>query len=148
MGLPKLLLRLAGSAVMIFVGWSVGCSEKATPCSPGDYVPCDCGSDPAGVSQCTKTGEGYGTCDCSGTVAAKLRDALDASTQAAPDAEAREAGSLIPFMGPCEKDEQCTTGLCFSFNAKGPHCSKPCTGAGDCEAPSTGCSGMSVCKVP
>jgi hypothetical protein len=57
------------------------------------------------------------------------------------------AGTL-GFMEACATDEQCTTGLCYPFNARGPHCSHPCTVDGDCEAPSPGCNGMGVCKVP
>ncbi|MBP9087878.1 MAG: hypothetical protein KBG15_17285 [Kofleriaceae bacterium] len=37
---------------------------------------------------------------------------------------------------------------CYDFNSKGPHCSKTCSVATDCPAPSTGCSGMGICKVP
>jgi hypothetical protein len=37
---------------------------------------------------------------------------------------------------------------CYNFNSKGPHCSKTCSAAGDCPAPSTGCSNMGICKVP
>jgi hypothetical protein len=37
---------------------------------------------------------------------------------------------------------------CFSFNMKGPHCTRDCDGPEDCPAPSTGCNNMGVCKAP
>jgi hypothetical protein len=62
----------------------------------------------------------------------------------APDVE---VGSL-PYLAECNPSysEECETGLCFNFNAHGAHCSMPCTTADDCPAPSSGCSGMGVCK--
>lgn len=140
--------RLALGASALALVWLVGCSQEATPCYPGDYVACACGAEPRGVAVCGAAGAGYETCDCSGAITAKLRDALEASAQAAVDAGERDSGSLTPFMSPCETNEECTTGLCFAFNAKGPHCSKTCRVTSDCEAPSTGCSLMGVCKVP
>lgn len=59
------------------------------------------------------------------------------------------AGS-ITFLSPCDPCDPaaCSTGLCFSFNSKGPLCSKACTADSDCEAPSPGCNNMGVCKAP
>lgn len=56
----------------------------------------------------------------------------------------------LPFLSECTlgMDEACASGLCFDFNAKGPHCTHGCDVDDDCEAPSPGCSGMGVCKAP
>ena len=58
----------------------------------------------------------------------------------------------IPFMCPCDvADDQCDTeagDMCFNFNAKGPHCTRSCSGPADCPAPSGGCNNMGVCKAP
>lgn len=59
-----------------------------------------------------------------------------------------DAGDLLPFMSMCETDEECETGLCFPFNANGPHCTHACETDLECEDPSPGCNGMGVCKRP
>jgi hypothetical protein len=67
------------------------------------------------------------------------------------DSVAVDGGSgTLPFMSECTlgESEECETGLCFDFNAKGPHCTHACKIDDDCEAPSPGCSGMGVCKAP
>lgn len=58
--------------------------------------------------------------------------------------------SGIAFMETCNPaDDQCADDLqCFSFNNKGPLCTHTCTDDVDCEAPSTGCNNMGVCKAP
>ncbi len=63
---------------------------------------------------------------------------------AAPDVE---VGSL-PFLAECNPSypQECESGLCFNFNSHGPHCSISCAAPADCPAPSSGCSGMGVCK--
>lgn len=67
----------------------------------------------------------------------------------APDAGvAAPPGATLRFMDPCTDHNQCPTGLCFSFNMKGPHCSAPCTEPCQCPAPSAGCSNMGICRVP
>ena len=143
--------KIATASLPIAFAWLAACSEPGgAHCYPGDYLTCACpGATQPGVAICKAGGIDYGTCDCSGAIVDKQRAALDASFAPKDDSGA-EAGSggLIAFMGACAMNEQCTTGLCFRFNAKGPHCSKPCTSATDCEAPSTGCNGMGVCKVP
>ncbi|MCB9560536.1 MAG: hypothetical protein H6709_14490 [Kofleriaceae bacterium] len=72
----------------------------------------------------------------------------DDDQAAAPDAGT--PADPIPFMGECTlgMDDACETGVCFDFNAKGPHCTHACTVDADCEAPSLGCNGMGVCKAP
>ena len=60
-----------------------------------------------------------------------------------PDAGAAsaDAGDLLPFMSECEDNGQCETGLCYSYNAAGPHCTHECDSDLDCEDPSPGCNG-------
>ena len=48
-------------------------------------------------------------------------------------------GTKLPLMSPCQSDAQCETGLCYPFNAKGPHCTKPCTHDSECPPPADGC---------
>jgi hypothetical protein len=59
-----------------------------------------------------------------------------------------DAGEILPFMSSCQTNDQCETGLCFSFNSKGPHCTHGCMMDEDCEDPSPGCNNMGVCKAP
>ncbi|MFO0676618.1 MAG: hypothetical protein U0169_08795 [Polyangiaceae bacterium] len=141
-----LAMALAALAAVVAIS---ACSTDGTPCYPGDYIACDCGAGKSGLSQCVASGEGYGACDCSGRVPGVTVVAPAATSDAGPTDDAgSDAGGLLPFMSPCETNEQCDTGLCFLFNAKGPHCSKACTNAAECPAPSTGCNNMGTCKAP
>ncbi len=73
------------------------------------------------------------------------------SDDPAPSPDAGPGGS-IGYLQPCAiADDLCDTSMdlsCFAFNMKGPHCTHSCAGDDNCEAPSPGCSGMGVCKVP
>lgn len=70
------------------------------------------------------------------------------------DASAECTGAdPLPFMCPCtvmdvDPCDPANAGQCFEFNDKGPHCTHECETDDDCEAPSTGCNGMGVCKAP
>lgn len=77
-------------------------------------------------------------------------DGTNPPADAAANAPDAMPGAAIGYLQPCDvSNDQCDTDLtCFAFNNKGPHCTHTCQGADDCEAPSTGCSGMGVCKVP
>jgi hypothetical protein len=74
----------------------------------------------------------------------------DDDTTGAVDAGGGDAPSDLPFMSECDPAlMNCADDLtCFSFNAKGPHCTHDCTLDTDCEAPSGGCNNMGVCKAP
>jgi hypothetical protein len=61
-----------------------------------------------------------------------------------PDA----ATGSLPFMSECTADEDCQSGLCFEFNAKGDFCTQACENDLECEDPSPGCNGKGVCKAP
>jgi hypothetical protein len=119
-----------------------GCSVPSQACYPSDYQACSCDGGQRGLQQCTAAGDGYGACDCSGVL-----PGADGSAATDGGGEGGSDGGLLPFLAPCSSDAQCVTGHCFPFNAKGPHCSQPCTTDQDCPAPSPGCSGMGVCKV-
>jgi hypothetical protein len=62
-----------------------------------------------------------------------------------PDATA--TGDL-PFLAACTASEQCASGLCFNFNARGLYCTHACESGAQCESPSPGCNNMNVCKAP
>ena len=50
----------------------------------------------------------------------------------------------------CASTAQCSAAfpICFTFKAKGKHCTKTCATNADCPAGSGGCNGQKVCKVP
>ena len=75
------------------------------------------------------------------------------AVDAAPDPRCEVSDDEpIPFMCPCDTaDDRCDTAsgdMCFTFNAKGPHCPRACSGPEDCPAPSNACNNMGVCKAP
>jgi len=51
-------------------------------------------------------------------------------------------------MAECTGNDDCDSGLCFSFNTKGDFCTHACEGDEECADPSPGCNGMGVCKAP
>ena len=60
-------------------------------------------------------------------------------------------GGAGGFGEACTANADCpaTYPVCFTFNAKGQHCTKACASAADClNPPNLGCSGMGVCKIP
>ena len=99
----------------------------------------------AGVPACADDEPGVGEPTADAALAAP--DADPADPDAAPGAPDAAPGDL-PFLSTCTSNEDCESGLCFNFNAKGLHCTHACQSAADCEAPSPGCNGMNVCKVP
>lgn len=121
----------------------LGCADDAPACYDGEYQACTCGQ-AEGYAQCD-AGR-YGACDCaSGTpgLGGAAANAVGGSGGAG-GSEPEQVG----YMDPCDDDEQCETGLCHPFNAKGPHCSQPCSDPSDCPPPSPGCNNMGICKVP
>jgi hypothetical protein len=118
-------------------------ADRGEPCYPGDFRACTCDTGDHGLAQCgADGGAGYGACNCTPPVDA----GIDASNDAESDGAA-ESG-LLGFLSPCSKNEVCSTGLCFPFIAKGPHCTKTCQTDSDCPPPSPGCSNNKVCKLP
>lgn len=67
----------------------------------------------------------------------------------APDAGGpAAAAATMSFMESCRQHAECKSGLCFNFNGRSARCTTPCNSACQCNAPSTGCSNMGVCKAP
>lgn len=119
----------------------VACEEDPRACYAGDYAQCACDGGALGYASCTADSV-FGPCVCGEGV-----PGVDASGVDAAGDGGDAAPPKLPFLAPCGEDEQCETGLCYPFNAKGPHCSKACSGPADCPAPSPGCSGKGICKV-
>lgn len=131
-------------ALLVIAAAPAACNPDGQACAPGDFRYCDCASVPRGYSQCLDDGSQYGACDCSGTIPRGAGILVEAG----PDVEAGAAETgKAGFLQPCVNNTDCTTNLCFSFNAYGQHCSHPCTKDIDCEAPSPGCSNKGVCKL-
>jgi hypothetical protein len=75
--------------------------------------------------------------------------ALDAACSEDASGGAVDAGpGGLPFLASCTTHEECATGLCFNFNARGLRCTHACQSSADCEEPSPGCNNMRVCKAP
>ena len=133
-----------------------GCnpSPDTSTCFKGDYQTCTCDGD-KGYQRCGDDGA-FGQCDCSGTPGNDAGPPSAFTTSGAGGGGGGAGGgasgpcSTMPlaFLCPCVNDSDCESKLCFHFNAKGPHCSIPCTPATFCPPPSDGCSGMNVCKSP
>ena len=127
---------------MVVLALCHACRASNPSCYEGDYVACDCaGASSPGFAKCGAD-ERFSACVCNGTV-----PGYDGSFYEDAASDAGSATGKVPFLGACQKNEDCETGLCFSFNAKGPHCSIACSAVPVCPAPSPGCSGMGVCKI-
>jgi len=122
------------------------CTPSGTACYPGDWAACTCDDAARGYQRCAADGVAYGACDCSGNIPGIPPTFTQADGGAATDAGG--GPSKLPFLSPCTADEECETGLCYTFNARGRLCTKTCAGDGDCPAPSPGCNNQSprVCK--
>jgi hypothetical protein len=154
MGLGAVPMKHAGHTVLVLLGvMAVGaCGEGngATACLPQDVERCRCDDGRSGYRVCDPdAGRGYGACDCDLDASPYLPAVPDA---VAPDAVAPEGGSCdtmpLGFMCPCVSGDQCATGVCGVFPAKGNRCTVPCKTAMDCPPPSPGCNMMGVCKAP
>ena len=151
-GMVGIKQKVAALAVVLLAALaSPACQTNGARCAPGDYVTCACPTPVKGFARCAPSGSEYSLCNCSGDVPPGVVD-LEAGAPsrdgAASDDGGDGASAKLPFMSPCEKDEQCETGLCFVFNAKGPRCSKGCQVDSECPAPSTGCNLQGICKSP
>ena len=132
-------VSLASLAFVVAGAWA--CGEAFPVCYEGDRRACSCAEGASGFQTCAPELEAYGPCVCDGTT-----PGVDGSAPT-PDA-APESSSKIGFLEPCLTNEECETGLCHPFNAKGPRCSQPCKEPTDCPPPSTGCNNQGVCKAP
>ena len=145
--MSRFLLTIAAVAL----GALLACASDRPTCYAGDDIGCTCAGDVHGYQTCNASGDGYGACVCDGTT-----PGLDASAppapavDAAPEASA-ESGAKKEFLAPCTSAEECASGLCQLFPAKGSFCTNHCTAATasvDCPPPSPGCNPQGVCKAP
>ena len=143
------LARAAAAALCVALNVLGACSTETSrgeACYPGDTRDCACPAGVIGRQRCAADGSGYSAvttadaCNCAG-------DLPYGCVAGAPLACDGSAGKL-PFMCPCDSDEQCETGTCFVFNAKGKHCTRSCAVSLDCPSPSCACNNQGVCKVP
>src|SRR5262245_41889813 len=118
----KLLVTLLACAALA----AASCAESDGECYPTDWRACTCNGGAEGYQQCGADGA-YGACNCSGNI-----PGLTTSAGTGGSGGGGGDGGKLGFMEPCMTDEQCETGLCHPFNAKGPHCSMPCTADSDC----------------
>lgn len=120
-----------------------GCQSSEPRCRDGELVGCRCG-EATGYAECV--GGAPATCVCS--TDGGPTGPSDAAPVGTADAtvDARDAGA--GFLATCTTNEECETGLCHLFNAKGRLCTKPCASPQDCPLPSTGCNNQGVCKAP
>ena len=133
----RLLSTALASAVTAALFFGCGGGDEA--CYPTDWEGCSCADGAPGYHQCGALGDAYGACDCSGTTPGAAAPITDAG----PDG----ASVLAPFLAICKGSAECESGICYNFNAKGPHCTIACNADADCPAPSPGCSHMGVCKA-
>jgi hypothetical protein len=74
-------------------------------------------------------------------------------------AQCTDAATTVGMPGACDPNDcapNCNAGtggaaspdVCFDFPNRGTYCTHACTSSSQCAAPSTGCSGMGVCKAP
>ena len=130
-----------------------GACDEAPACYEGDQQACTCDDGTCGFAACDVAANGFGACGSCGLVPTPAGSTTLAcgEPEGGGDGGAGGAGGAPPLLGfleTCEGDEQCETGLCHTFNAKGPKCSMPCQNDGDCPSPSPGCNMMGVCKAP
>jgi hypothetical protein len=163
----RFLAALAPVAMIVSAlvgGCSSSDSSGGGSCTPGEAHACSCAGAGAGTQTCGADGQ-YGACFCAGgqdggadagaSDADRCADGRtgpgcnngDGSTPGYDGSW--EAGAPGTFGAPCTQSSDCISGDCFDFNAKGPHCTQPCTTNADCpNPPNLGCSGMGQCKVP
>ena len=75
-------------------------------------------------------------------------DAAQAIDAAAGQPDAATSCGVTALYEVCSDNGDCSSCLCHTFGTAGPLCSKTCSRDEDCEAPSTGCNNMGICKRP
>lgn len=119
------------------------CAERPA-CHEGDYRACECDDGTCGFAACDVAAGTFGACGSCGVVpGSQVSCEVDEGTGGAGGGPTQ-----LGFLETCTVDEECETGLCFTFNAKGPKCSKPCQTDSECPPPSSGCNMKGVCKAP
>lgn len=137
-----LVLAMTSSLVVLVV---LACSPSYAPCYRGEYQGCRCASGAHGYQACNVTEEGFQSCVCDGTT-----PGVDGGREAS-DVDAHDASTGGAFLAPCGANGACSEAgnVCFAFPSKGQICTKKCTTASDCPAPSPGCTPSNgVCRAP
>lgn len=126
----------------------VGCSETRA-CYEGDFEACTCSDGREGFAACDVAKGTYGACGSCGDVPG-LTTSLGGGGSAGGGGAggAMTSSAKLGFLESCEKDEDCESGICHVYTAKGPRCTLACQTAADCPSPSPGCNNMGFCKVP
>ena len=139
----------ARGAVLVGALLLGGCGEVPV-CFEGDMQACTCDDGQCGFAACDVAANAYGACGSCGEVPAPADKSVSCEDVSGTGGGGGTGGAppLLGFLETCSKNEECETGYCHTFNAKGPKCSTPCQSDGDCPAPSPGCNNMGVCKAP
>lgn len=134
------------TAAVLAVG---GCSESRT-CHQGDFTSCTCDDGKAGFAACDVASDDYGACGYCGSIPGSSVAVGVGGAGGGTATGGAGAGGAEPlgFMETCKKDEDCASGQCHTYNAKGQKCTISCQTDSDCPAPSPGCNNMGVCKAP
>lgn len=150
--LLRTLLSGMGLSIAIVAG---ACASNRT-CYAGDFVACTCADGRAGYAACDADGEAYGACGSCGEVPGLTDTAASGGGGSGGGTSGGTGGSQnlttssgkLGFLETCTVDEDCESGICHVYTAKGPKCTLPCQTASDCPPPSPGCNNMGVCKAP
>jgi len=140
-----------GTTLFAIVGIAVACSPSYPACYRGEYQRCSCPNGASGYQACDVTEGAYLACTCDGTTPG-VDGGRDAATPDAATPDAGEAGlaSGGAYMMACGLNGTCAApgGICVEFGTRGKICTKPCTQATDCPAPSPGCNMQGICRAP
>lgn len=139
------------AASLLAVAQLAGC-EAAPVCYEGDFIACECADGRRGFAACDRSKDAYGACGYCGAVpgAGGTESAAGSGGAGGGSSSSGSSGgsALLGFMETCSSNEECESGLCHNFNAKGPKCTQPCSTDADCPDPVIGCNNMGVCKAP
>lgn len=129
-------MRALASASVAIVAVALACGEDRPPCYRGDFVGCTCASGARGYQACREAEDGYGACVCDGTTPGVDGGGADA---------AADSGKRALFEE-CAESDDCASELCFEYGMGQRRCTKTCSTASECPAPSPGCNNKGVCR--
>ncbi len=140
----------AGIGLLAAVLLAGACSEQPA-CYAGDFRACTCADGRRGFAACDAAADAYGACASCGLVPGATWTASSgggAGSGGAGGAGGATTTTKLGFMETCAVDEDCESGICHVYTAKGPRCTLHCQTAADCPPPSVGCNNMGFCKAP
>lgn len=140
---------VAGIGLFAAVLLAGACSEQAA-CYAGDFRACTCDDGRRGFAACDAAADAYGACASCGLVPGATWTAAGGAGGGggAGGAGGATTTTKLGFMETCALDEDCESGICHVYTAKGPRCTLHCQTAADCPPPSVGCNNMGFCKAP